>query len=603
MYSFFKKILFSTFSLLLPVVAEASTYHIEIDGVFYWLYDNSATVTCYELETDYGEVSYCISGYYGYVNIPETISHGDQIYTVDDIGMYTFYNSSITGVSLPSSIRFIGSHAFYNCYGLTEIVFPNSVTSIDSQAFFNCSSLTNIKIPFSVTYISNQTFSGCNGLNTITVESANTNYDSRDDCNAIIKTASNKLIAGCKNSIIPNTVTSIGNSAFYKCNGLTDIEIPNSVTLIEDYAFSECIGLTSITIPNSVTTIGSRAFYGCSNLQNIEIPNSVMTIGYNALDNCNKLIISGKGEWQGNSIGCITSDLYIDSRITSIKGIKINSKSNVYSYAPIPPTCDENSFTNYSATLHVPASSLASYFTADYWCNFANIIGDAIEPNISISQDSVEVKLGTQFSLEASIIPTNATPNDIIWKSTNKKVATVSNGIVTAMGVGECDIIAECLYQRAICHVVVNDTHVTITLDQQEAMLLPNHMLILTPSAPTIMPEEFIVSSSNPSVAAVRLANGKIQIVGIKEGTTTITVASTDGNAIPATCLVTVYTESGDLNSDGFVNISDVTSLIDYILGGDEASVTMKNADVNGDGRINISDVTSLIDTLLSKTE
>lgn len=128
-------------------------------------------------------------------------------------------------------------------------------------------------------------------------------------------------------------------------------------------------------------------------------------------------------------------------------------------------------------------------------------------------------------------------------------------------------------------------------------------MLILTPTA-TIIPNGFVVTSSNPTVAAARVvSDGKVQVVGIKEGTTTITVDSADGTAIPATCLVTVYTEPGDLNSDGFINISDVTSLIDYLLGGDETSVTMKNVDVNGDGRINISDVTSLIDTLLSKTE
>lgn len=127
-------------------------------------------------------------------------------------------------------------------------------------------------------------------------------------------------------------------------------------------------------------------------------------------------------------------------------------------------------------------------------------------------------------------------------------------------------------------------------------------MLTLTPNAP-VMPEGFITTSSDPTVAAVRIMNGKVQVVGIKEGITTITVDSSDGTAQSATCLVTVYTEPGDLNSDGFVNISDVTSLIDYLLGGDDSSVTIKNADVNGDGKINIADVTSLIDTLLGKTE
>ena len=173
------------------------------------------------------------------------------------------------------------------------------------------------------------------------------------------------------------------------------------------------------------------------------------------------------------------------------------------------------------------------------------------------------------------------------------------NGEVTAVGVGECDIIARCLNKQAICHVVVNDTTVAIMLDQQEAIVLPNHIITLTPSASPIMPA-LAVTSSDPSVAAARVVNNKIQVVGIKEGTTTITVGSVDGTAIPATCLVTVYTEPGDLDCDGFVNISDVTSLIDYLLSGDDSQISTKNADVNGDESINISDVTELIDILLS---
>ena len=279
---------------------------------------------------------------------------------------------------------------------------------------------------------------------------------------------------------------------------------------------------------------------------------------------------------------------------------------SVYSYSMIPPTCDENSFIDYSGTLHVPASSLAAYFTADYWCNFVNVVGDAVElDEVIISQDSVEVNLGNLFNLTATLAPTNATFNDdISWQFNSDVVRIVgesNNNTYTfeAVGVGECDIIVRCLNKEAICHVVVNDTTVTITLDQQEAMVLPNHIITLTPIPNPIIPE-LTVTSSEPSVAAARLVNNRIQVVGIKEGTTTITVASVDGTAIPATCLVTVYTEPGDLDCDGFVNISDVTSLIDYLLSGDESQISTKNADVNSDESINISDVTTLIDILLS---
>ena len=97
------------------------------------------------------------------------------------------------------------------------------------------------------------------------------------------------------------------------------------------------------------------------------------------------------------------------------------------------------------------------------------------------------------------------------------------------------------------------------------------------------------------------MLNGKVQVVGIKEGTATITVNAANGTAQPATCLVTVYTECGDMNVDGYVNIADVTTLIDYLLSGNgNGSFSVQNADVNQDGIINIADVTALIDLLLS---
>lgn len=538
--------------------------------------------------------------------------------------------TEVIDLTIGNSVNTIGSAAFNGCSKLTgELIIPNSVTSIGDNAFYGCFKLTRVAIPNSVTYIGNCAFSYCISLNNISVASDNPALDSRDGCNAIIETATNTLIIGCKNSIIPNGVTSIGNMAFYYCpslknidipngvtsignwafyycSGLKNIDISNSVTSIGNHAFSYCAGLMSVEIPNSVTHLGDYAFEDCSGLTSVEIPNSVTHMGKDAFCNCtriNSLIISGEGEWQEislNSVSSTSPKLYIDSRITGIKRM-FAFHSDVYCFATEPPTCDNYSFQNYSGTLHVPATSLAAYFTAEYWCNFANIVGDAVEPEeVCINQDSVKVNLGDQFSLMASVTPANATPNNVTWISTNPSVATINyNGIVTAMRVGECDIIAQCLNKKAICHVVVNDTTLTISLDQQEAMVLPNHIITLTPSASPVMPN-LSVTSSDPSVAAARVVNNKVQVVGIKEGTTTIIVGSADGTAIPATCLVTVYTEPGDMNCDGFVNISDVTSLIDYLLSGDDSQISTKNADVNDDGSINISDVTTLIDTLLS---
>ena len=163
-----------------------------------------------------------------------------------------------------------------------------SVTSIGSQAFLSCSGLTSINISNSVTAIGERAFSDCSGLKSITVASDNQVYDSRDNCNAIIETKSNTLITGCKNSIIPNSVTRIGSYAFYYCSGLTSITIPNSVTNIGSHAFPYCSSLTSITIPNSVTSIGSYAFAYCSGLTSITVASDNQV--YDSRENCNALI-------------------------------------------------------------------------------------------------------------------------------------------------------------------------------------------------------------------------------------------------------------------------------------------------------------------------
>ena len=254
------------------------------------------------------------------------------------IGSDAFFNCySLTSITIPNSVTSIGGSAFYGCSSLTSITIPNSVKSIGSSAFRGCSSLPSLTIPDSVTSIGNSPFYGCSFLTSIFVDANNAMYDSRNDCNGIIKTSTNTLIAGCSTTTIPNSVTSIGNYAFQGCSSLTSITIPDSVTSIGESAFRDCSSLISLTIPDSVTSIANYAFSGCTHLASITIPDSVTSIGESAFRDCSSLI-----------------SLTIPNSVTSIRGSAFNGCSSLISLT-IP-----NSVTSIGEYAFEGCSSLAS---------------------------------------------------------------------------------------------------------------------------------------------------------------------------------------------------------------------------------------------------
>ena len=260
-----KKQLLSFVTLLCVVCltpARALAYDFEVGGIYYNITSSSNPLTAEVTHNGNGSGSYA-----GAITIPETVTYNNVTYSVTSIGAV----------------------AFQNCSGLTSIEIPASVTSIGMLAFDDCTGLTSIEIPASVTYIYEMAFDSCSGLTSIVVAAENPNYDSRENCNALIETSSNTLLQGCNTTVIPASVTSIGSRAFKGCSGLTAIEIPASVTSIGDSAFSGCSGLTSIEIPNSVTSIRTFAFAGCSGLTSIEIPNSVTSIGFGVFQGCSGL--------------------------------------------------------------------------------------------------------------------------------------------------------------------------------------------------------------------------------------------------------------------------------------------------------------------------
>ena len=205
------------------------------------------------------------------INVASGNTHYDSRNNCNAI-IETSSNTLIVGCKqtvIPNSATSIGELAFGVCSSLASVTIPNSVTTIEAGAFYGCSSLTSVTIPNSVTSIGYFAFAFCSKMNSINVESGNTYYDSRNNCNAIIETSSNTLISGCKTTVIPDSVTSIGHGAFEGCSSLTSVTIPNGVTSLGVETFYGCDSLQSVVIPNSVTSIGDMAFYGCVNLSSI----------------------------------------------------------------------------------------------------------------------------------------------------------------------------------------------------------------------------------------------------------------------------------------------------------------------------------------------
>jgi len=223
--------------------------------------------------------------------VPKSLKH-ITILGGKSVGYSAFSNlNNIESIELPDSVITIDSYAFSNCLNLKQINLPNNLNTLKSGVFSNCKSLKSINVPSSVTTILDYVFSGCDSLESIIVAKGNSKYDSRNNCNAIIEKSSNKLIAGCKNTIIPDTVKSIGFMAFYNIDSLVSIEIPSSIEVIGKEAFSGCDNLKNVTINSGVKEINSLAFCDCISLKNITIPNTVLTMGKNIFQGCNDLTI------------------------------------------------------------------------------------------------------------------------------------------------------------------------------------------------------------------------------------------------------------------------------------------------------------------------
>ena len=419
--------------MMLPMVACANT--VEIEGIYYELISKAKQATVK------GAVSTS-----GSVVIPASVFYEGVEYSVSSIGSEVFKGRSLTSVTIPNSVTSIGENAFQGCSGLTsvhisdiaawcrisfgsgyanplncahhlylgdeeikDLVIPNSVTCIERCAFWGCSGLTSVNIPSSVTSIGSSAFYGCSGLTAVHIS------DIGAWCKISFVQSSNPLSLArhlflngeeVKDLEIPNSVTSIGSSAFSGCSGLTSVTIPNSVTLIRDYSFGWCNALTSITIGSEVNTIGTQAFTNCPELTDVycyaeNVPNMKLT----------------------DYLSIFYTDAFYGSLIEY-------------------------------ATLHVPTQSIDAYKSKEPWKNFKEIIAidgpipeieQCATPTISYNNGKLTYHCETEGATCQSTI-TNADVNSYSGNEVQLAVTYKIRVYATKVGYENSDVATATLY-------------------------------------------------------------------------------------------------------------------------------------------------------------
>lgn len=285
---------------------------------------------------------------------------GTGVKTIDD---FAFYNcTSLTNLTIPGSVSLIRGNAFESCTGLTNLQFSsgNDLEILD-WAFGDCTSLTQVTLPRTLVSMVGSAFEGCTAVTSISVNKFNEVFDSRDDCNAVIETSTNQLVWGCKNTVIPHSVTSIGYAAFNHCIDLENLVLPDEIKLIDFAAFEYSKGFDGRRLPKSLEKIGRSAF-AHSDVDTIIIPDAVKTIVYDAFLHCSNL----REVTIGSHVDSIGSNAFMGCQLLR----------TIYCKPAVPPVLKNFTFTSYStANLYVPTASVEAYQAAPYWSNFNHIIG------------------------------------------------------------------------------------------------------------------------------------------------------------------------------------------------------------------------------------
>ena len=420
-------------------------------------------------------------------------------------------NESIEKIEIPETVTTIGSDAFYKCTSLTEINIPDTVLTVGSYAFGGCKNLEKVHLPKNIKNIEKGTFKDCSVLKDITIPDT-------------VMKIGDVAFSGCTalpQITLPASVQTIGDKAFSHCEALADVKLSEGLTSIGSYAFEHNIALPKVTLPNTLESLGERAFQYCDvladvdlgaglkvipeycfyedpALQKVILPYQFTTVNASAFANCTKL-----------------TDITFNRNVSSVDASALSYKDKT--------------------TIHGVKGTYAESFASDNGFKFEAL--NAPATGITLSKEKIEIAKDKSIRLTASLTPVD-TSDELTWTSSNEEVATVEDGVVKAVGLGEAEIVAMAGSVTKSCPVKVYQGVNNITLDVTSHTMTIGDFLQLTA---TIYPKDaeykdVIWSSDNEDVAVVD-QKGLVQAKAY--GKVKITATSKDGG-LEAVCNVTV---------------------------------------------------------------
>jgi len=431
----------------------------------------------------------------------------------------TFMNcSSLEEVKIGANVRRISKNAFKNCSSLTDVQIGEKVEIIESEAFSGCNALPVIRFPQSVSMIYDKAFYGCTSLKEVIMDEKTEGFT--NDVLSLGSNGNEPLFSSCpldsvyigRNISYP-TESSKGYSPFYRNTSLRTVVVTDRETEISPNEFYGCTNLKSIKIGDGVTTIGDWAFSGCSSLNSFAFGRSVESIGKEAFSDCTAMTV-------------------------------------VRSRAVVPPICGDQALDDinkWECTLYVPVGYVDAYSKADQWKEFLFVEeGDVVTypvTGIALNKESMTLLVNEADTLEATVLPDNATDKSVNWTSSDEAIATVdAEGVVIGQNAGTTVITATSVSNpdvTATCKITVLLPVIEVMLDKIQIVF--NEIGETYQLTATVLPEnasEKAVTWTSSNEAVCTVSAGGL-VTALSAGTATITVTTVDGGKT-TTCEVTV---------------------------------------------------------------